>query len=119
MPSWRNFQNMSRSTRSSAAVRANAATTSATTTTVVAFRICPRVARMLPQVVDRHGGDAVRRGKAEHCPVKIEFRLQAADDGFRLPETMLLTLEGEVGHRQPLGAYGVGHHLRLVGRHDF
>ena len=32
---------------------------------------------------------------------------------------MLLAFEGQIGHRQFLGAHGFDHFLRLIGRDDF
>src|SRR4249919_3568235 len=69
------------------------------------------------QVVDRHGFDAISRLEAKHLSVEVELGLEAAHDVLGLAEAVLLAWVGEIGHRKSLLPHGVGHHLRLIGRH--
>src|SRR5437870_3086779 len=52
-----------------------------------------------------------------HRAIEEEFRLQAADDRLRSTEAVLLALEGEVRHGQPLAANRLRHPLGLIRRH--
>src|SRR5262245_55196489 len=70
------------------------------------------------QVVDGNRLDGICRRKAEDLPIKIKLRLETARNRFRPAESVLLAFECQIGHRQPLVADRVRHHLGLVGRHD-
>ena len=60
---------------------------------------------------------ARRQLEAEHLRVERQLGVQRSADVRRLPEPVLLPLEGHVGHRHTLVAQRGDDHLRLVGRH--
>src|SRR5215203_1264763 len=62
--------------------------------------------------------DVVRRRESEDLAVEVELGLEAADDRLGATEAVLLAFEQEQRHRESFRAYGGGHHLRLVRRHD-
>src|SRR5262245_55207215 len=73
---------------------------------------------VLLQILDRHRLNRVGQFESEDPRIKIEFSVERSLDVRGLPESVLLALEGDVSHRQPLGAQGIDHHLGLIRRHD-
>src|SRR6202165_5059178 len=70
------------------------------------------------QVLDRHRLDRISEWEAEDLRIEVELALERALDVLRDAEPVLLALEGDVGHRQPLLAERRNDEFSLVGRHD-
>src|SRR5262245_32228159 len=71
------------------------------------------------KIIDVHRRDRIRWNESEDSPVEEQLGFEAADDGFGLPESVLLAFEGQQRDRKSLATDRVGHHLGLIGRHGF
>ena len=78
----------------------------------------PRPPRQPVCVLYRHRCNRAGGSKSEHGAVERQLGFQAADDAVRAAEAVLLPFERQIRHGLALLAQRVGHHLRLIGRHD-